>query len=50
MVIRSFKAYNQLASIDGSTLRAPEGMMGDHTDAFALGVAVRNMPRGVLVG
>lgn len=49
-VIRSFKAYNQLASIDGSTLRAPDGMMDDCADAFALGVAARNMPRGVLVG
>ena len=50
VIIHSFKCYNQLASIEGSTLRAPEGEMDDCSDAFALAVAGRNMPRGVFVG
>lgn len=49
-IIHSFKVFNQLASIDGSTLRAPELQMDDCSDAYALAVAARNMPTGVLVG
>jgi hypothetical protein len=35
-VLHSYATYSQLASIDGSTLRAPEGMHDDRADAFAL--------------
>jgi len=35
------KAYVQLASIDGSTLRAPKGEQDDRADAFALACAGR---------
>lgn len=35
-VIHSFAIYNQIASIEGSTLRAPDGQMDDLADAFAL--------------
>lgn len=48
--IHSFKAYNQLVSIEGSTLRAPELQMDDCSDAYALAVQARNMPTGVFVG
>jgi hypothetical protein len=41
VVIHSFGTFNQLASIDGSTLRAPEGQHDDKADAFALGCAAR---------
>ncbi len=48
--IHSFKCYDQIASIEGSTLRAPEGMMDDCSDAYALATVARSMPRGVFVG
>lgn len=35
-VIRSFSAYVQLASIEGDTLRAPEGQYDDLADAYVL--------------
>jgi hypothetical protein len=41
VVIHSFATFNQLASIDGSTLRAPEGQHDDRADAFALACAAR---------
>ncbi len=50
IVIHSFKCYTQLGSIEGATLRAPEGEHDDCADAFALATAARNMPRGVFVG
>ena len=50
VIIHSFKCFNQLQSIEGSTLRAPDGEMDDCSDAFALTVVARNMPRGVFVG
>lgn len=49
-IIHSFKCHDQIGSIEGSTLRAPEGLMDDCSDAYALAVAARNMPRGVFVG
>lgn len=48
--IHSFKCKDQIGSIEGSTLRAPEGLMDDCSDAYALAVIARNMPRGVFVG
>ena len=39
--LHSLATFNQLASIDGSTLRAPEGMRDDRADAFALGCQAR---------
>jgi hypothetical protein len=41
-VIHSFDGFCQLASIDGNTLRAPEGDFDDRADAFALALAGRN--------
>jgi hypothetical protein len=41
VVIHSFVTFTQLASIDGSTLRAPEGQHDDLADAFALACAAR---------
>jgi hypothetical protein len=41
VVIHSFATFTQLASIDGSTLRAPEGQHDDLADAFALACAAR---------
>jgi hypothetical protein len=38
-VIRDGETATQLASIEASTLRAPEGMKDDRADAFALAVA-----------
>jgi hypothetical protein len=41
-VIRSMPTLNQLLSVEGATLRAPEGMPDDRADAYALAcVAVR---------
>jgi hypothetical protein len=37
--IRSSETINQLASIEASTLRAPEGLHDDRADAFALAIA-----------
>jgi len=36
VIIHSFKTFNQLGNIEGSTLRAPEGDMDDVSDAFTL--------------
>jgi hypothetical protein len=41
VVLHSFDTYAQLASIDGSTLRAPAGDHVDRADAFALACAGR---------
>jgi hypothetical protein len=41
VVLRSFATFSQLASIDGNTLRAPEGQQDDKADAFALAVCAR---------
>ena len=39
--LHSFATFTQLASIDGSTLRAPDGQHDDRADAFALACAAR---------
>jgi hypothetical protein len=41
VVLHTFPTYVQLASIDGSTLRAPKGEQDDRADAFALACAGR---------
>jgi hypothetical protein len=41
--LHSFATYTQLTSIDGSTLRAPDGQPDDRADAFALACAARLM-------
>jgi hypothetical protein len=38
-VIRGSETATQLASIEASTLRAPQGMHDDRADAFALAIA-----------
>jgi len=38
-VLHSFMTFTQLASIEGSTLRAPEGERDDRADSYALGLA-----------
>lgn len=47
--IHSFETYLQLASIEGSSLRAPEGEMDDRADSYALANAARRR-RVVLSG
>jgi hypothetical protein len=46
--IHSFATYTQLASIEGSTLRAPEGQRDDRADAFALACIARSQRRPTL--
>jgi hypothetical protein len=41
VTVHSFATQAQLASIDGSTLRAPDGLPDDRADAFALACAPR---------
>jgi hypothetical protein len=41
--LHSFTTFNQLASIEGSTLRAPEGDADDRADAYALGCTAARM-------
>lgn len=43
--IHSFAAFTQLASIEGNTLRAPEGQMDDLADGYSLAVVARRKPR-----
>lgn len=45
-VIHTFKTYKQLESIEGATLRAPEGQMDDCADSFVLALAHRIVKRG----
>lgn len=40
-VLHSFASYQQLASIEGATLRAPEGQHDDRADSYALAQAAR---------
>ena len=47
--IHSFKAYTQISSIEGSTLRAPEGDMDDVSDAYMLALQLVG-ELGVFVG
>lgn len=46
VTLHSFATMTQLASLNGSTLRAPEGQPDDRADAFALAcVALKGKPR-----
>lgn len=45
-LIHSFKTYYQLQSIEGATLRAPEGDMDDCADAYAMALTHRIAERG----
>jgi hypothetical protein len=45
-VLRSFEAWVQLSSIEGNTLKAPEGLHDDRADAYALAVAGLPQTRG----
>ena len=38
-ILHTFETFVQLASIEGSTLRAPEGEMDDRADSYALALA-----------
>jgi hypothetical protein len=40
-ILHSFNSYQQLASIEGATLRAPEGQHDDRADSFALAQVAR---------
>jgi hypothetical protein len=42
VTLHTFGTFNQLSSIEGSTLRAPEGMFDDCADSFALACVGRN--------
>jgi hypothetical protein len=42
-ILHSFATFTQLASIDGSTLRAPEGEPDDRADAYALACQARRV-------
>lgn len=44
--IHSFSTYQQLASIDGSTLKAPEGQYDDEATSFALAYLGREIIQG----
>jgi hypothetical protein len=43
-ILHSFESFNQLASIEGSTLRAPEGEFDDRADGYALALMARLTP------
>jgi hypothetical protein len=42
-VIHDFETHGQLASIEGSSLRAPKGEMDDLADGFALAQRAREI-------
>lgn len=44
--LHSFDTWSQLASIDGSTLRAPEGEYDDRADGYALATVARRYAGG----
>jgi hypothetical protein len=46
VILHTFDTYAQLASINGSTLRAPEGEADDRADAFALACTGRPSAHG----
>lgn len=46
-ILHSFATFTQLASIEGSTLLAPEGEPDDRADSYALALAARTVPTGV---
>lgn len=43
--IHTFETYMQLASIDGSTLKAPKGSFDDRAVAYVLALQAMNMPQ-----
>ena len=45
-VLRSFESWVQLSSIEGNTLKAPEGLHDDRAVAYALAVAAIPQTRG----
>jgi hypothetical protein len=47
VTLHSFATFTQLASIDGSTLRALEGQHDDRADAFALACVARTVRKKV---
>jgi len=47
--IHTFETYMQLASIDGSTLKAPKGSHDDRAMAFVLALQAINMPQYMTV-
>lgn len=49
-VIHSFETFTQLASVEGSTLRAPEGLLEDLADSYCLSLVGLLAPRGLRVG
>jgi hypothetical protein len=46
-VLHSFATFTQLASVDGSTLRAPDGEYDDRAISYALACAARRHVRFV---
>lgn len=50
-ILHSFNSYQQLASIEGATLRAPEGQHDDRADSYALAQVARaaNVGSGMIV-
>jgi hypothetical protein len=44
-VLHSFATFTQLASIEGASLRAPEGEADDRADSYALACVARNRPK-----
>lgn len=49
-ILHGFATYTQLASIDGSTLRAPEGAHDDRADSYALALVARQSSGRVFLG
>lgn len=49
-LMHSFATYTQLASIDGSTLRAPEGAHDDRADSYALALVARQSSGKLFLG
>lgn len=49
-VLHSFASYTQLASIEGATLRAPEGQHDDRADSYALAQVGRTAKSGKQAG
>jgi hypothetical protein len=48
-VLHNFATFTQLASIEGSTLRAPEGEPDDRADAYALGCTAARITMGLYI-
>jgi hypothetical protein len=46
-ILHSFVTFQQLASIEGSTLNAPGGELDDRADSYALALTARTKPRTI---